>query len=47
MMLDHLGQTDPAARIMAAIEATTAQGIGTHPGRDSTDAITDAVLAHL
>ncbi|WP_042249516.1 tartrate dehydrogenase [Paracoccus sp. PAMC 22219] len=47
MMLDHLSQTDPAARIMAAIEATTAQGIGTHPGRDSTDTITDAVLAHL
>ena len=47
MMLDHLGQTDPAARTMAAIEATTAQGIGTYPGRDSTDAITDAVLAHL
>ncbi|WP_405401611.1 tartrate dehydrogenase [Paracoccus sp. Ld10] len=47
MMLDHLAQTAPAARIMAAIEATTAQGIGTHPGRDTTDAITDAVLAHL
>ena len=47
MMLDHLGQTDPAARIMAALEATTARGIGTHPGRDTTDAITQAVLTHL
>ncbi|RJL01466.1 tartrate dehydrogenase [Paracoccus aestuarii] len=47
MMLDHLDQTAPAARIMAALEATTASGIGTRPGRDSTDAITDAVLARL
>lgn len=47
MMLDHLGQTDPAARIMAALEATTARGIGTHAGRDTTDAITQAVLTHL
>ena len=47
MMLDHLGQAGPAARIMAALEATTARGIGTHPGRDTTDAITAAVLARL
>ncbi|MFN3276905.1 MAG: tartrate dehydrogenase [Paracoccus hibiscisoli] len=47
MMLDHLGQTAPAARIMAAMEATTARGIGTQPGRDTTDAITAAVLAQL
>lgn len=47
MMLDHLGQSEPAARIMAAMEAATAQGIGTVPGRDTTDAITDAVLGHL
>lgn len=47
MMLDHLGQTAPAARIMAALEAVTARGIGTHPGRDTTDAITTAVLARL
>ncbi|TJZ93299.1 tartrate dehydrogenase [Paracoccus gahaiensis] len=47
MMLDHLGQTEAGARIMAALEATTAQGIGTLQGRDSTDAITKAVLAHL
>ena len=47
MMLDHLGETDVAARIMAAMEAVTAQGIGTVPGRDKTDDITGAVLAAL
>ena len=47
MMLDHLGQTAPAARIMAALEAATIRGIGTRPGRDTTDAITTAVLAQL
>ncbi|MCG6113009.1 MAG: tartrate dehydrogenase [Paracoccus sp.] len=47
MMLEHLGKTAPAARIMAAMEATTARGIGTQPGRDTTDAITAAVLAQL
>ena len=47
MMLDHLGEPAVAARIMAAVEATTARGIGTVPGRDSTDQITAAVLAAL
>lgn len=47
MMLDHLGEAAVAARIMAAVEATTARGIGTIPGQDSTDAITTAVLAAL
>ncbi|KJZ30363.1 tartrate dehydrogenase [Paracoccus sp. S4493] len=47
MMLDHLGQTAPAARIMTALEAATGRGIGTRPGRDTTDAITTAVLAQL
>lgn len=47
MMLDHLGEADAARRIMAAVEATTAQGIGTEPGRDRTNAITKAVLAAL
>ena len=47
MMLDHLGETTAAARMMAAIEATTARGIGTIPGKDRTDAITEAVLAAL
>ncbi|TGN60106.1 tartrate dehydrogenase [Paracoccus liaowanqingii] len=47
MMLDHLGQTEAGARIMTALEATTAQGIGTRQGRDGTEAITQAVLANL
>jgi len=47
MMLEHLGEEAAAARIMAALEATTAQGIGTVPGRDRTEAITLAVLAAL
>ena len=47
MMLDHLGEAAAAARILAAMEATTARGIGAVPGRDRTQAITDAVLAAL
>ncbi|WP_395773309.1 tartrate dehydrogenase [Agrobacterium pusense] len=47
MMLEHLGEKDAAARIMAALETTTGRGIGTVPGRDKTDAITAAVLAAL
>ncbi|MBB3996713.1 tartrate dehydrogenase [Aureimonas pseudogalii] len=47
MMLEHLGERDAAARVMTALEATTARGIGTVPGRDRTDAITAAVLEAL
>lgn len=47
MMLDHLGKGDAAARIMTAMSAATAAGIGTRPGRDTTDAITKAVLDRL
>ncbi len=47
MMLEHLGEKDAAARIMAALEQTTARGIGTVPGKDRTDVITAAVLAAL
>ncbi len=47
MMLDHLGEAAAAARVMAAIEGATASGIGTAPGKDRTEAITAAVLAHL
>lgn len=47
MMLQHLGQTDPATRIMTALEATTARGIGTRPGADTTDAITATILTYL
>lgn len=43
MMLEHLGETASAARVMAAIEATTAAGIGTTPGQNSTDEITKAI----
>ena len=47
MMLDHLGEAEPAARVMAALEATTARGVGVTPGKDRTDTITEAVLAAL
>ncbi|HVL21172.1 MAG TPA: tartrate dehydrogenase [Amaricoccus sp.] len=47
MMLDHLGEAAAAARIMAAMEDTTARGIGTVPGKDRTDTITGAVLKAL
>ncbi|MBW8298468.1 MAG: tartrate dehydrogenase [Hydrogenophaga sp.] len=47
MMLDHLGETDAAAAIMAALERATASGMGTIPGKDRTEAITTAVLAAL
>lgn len=47
MMLDHLGERAISARIMAAVEKVTADGIGTHPGKSSTDEITKAVLAEL
>ncbi|TIV96923.1 MAG: tartrate dehydrogenase, partial [Mesorhizobium sp.] len=47
MMLEHLGEKDAAGRVMEAIEATTARGLGTIAGKDSTDAITAAVIAAL
>jgi len=47
MMLDHLGETAAAARVMEALARTTARGIGTQPGRDRTDAITKAILEEL
>ncbi|PBB86870.1 tartrate dehydrogenase [Mesorhizobium sp. WSM3876] len=47
MMLDHLGEHAGAGRVMAAIEKTTAQGVGVVPGRHKTDAITATVLAAL
>uniref|UniRef100_UPI003100B7F2 tartrate dehydrogenase n=1 Tax=Neorhizobium sp. EC2-8 TaxID=3129230 RepID=UPI003100B7F2 len=47
MMLEHLGEKDAAAAVMAAIETVTASGIGTVPGKDKTDAITAALLAAL
>ncbi|MDK4702109.1 tartrate dehydrogenase [Rhizobium sp. CNPSo 4062] len=47
MMLDHLGERDAAARIIAAMEAATARGIGTLPGRDRTETITAGIIAAL
>ncbi|KQT82857.1 tartrate dehydrogenase [Aurantimonas sp. Leaf443] len=47
MMLDHLGEGAAAADVMRAVEAATAAGVGTSPGRDRTDAITEAVLNAL
>jgi len=47
LMLDHLGEGTAAKRIMDALAATTARGIGTRPGQDTTDAITAAVLSSL
>jgi tartrate dehydrogenase/decarboxylase/D-malate dehydrogenase len=47
MMLDHLGEAATAARVLRAVEATTAQGIGAVPGRHRTEEITAAVLRAL
>lgn len=47
MMLDNLGEGPAAAAVIAAIEATTAQGIGTRPGSHSTGQITEAIMAAL
>ncbi|MDB5522976.1 MAG: Tartrate dehydrogenase [Rhizobium sp.] len=44
MMLEHLGEGLAAERIMTALEETTANGIGTLPGRDRTKSITAAIL---
>ncbi|TGT72293.1 MULTISPECIES: tartrate dehydrogenase [unclassified Mesorhizobium] len=47
MMLEHLGETAAAGRIMQALEATTARGIGTTAGKDKTNTITAAIVAAL
>ncbi|MBA8879595.1 tartrate dehydrogenase [Phyllobacterium myrsinacearum] len=47
MMLEHLGEGAAATGIMTAIEAATASGTGTTPGKDRTDVITATVLAEL
>ncbi|GHG96164.1 tartrate dehydrogenase [Pseudodonghicola xiamenensis] len=47
MMLEHLGEGEAAAAVLAAIEAVTAQGIGTRPGKSTTDEITAAIKAAL
>jgi tartrate dehydrogenase/decarboxylase/D-malate dehydrogenase len=49
LMLDHLGRTSEGARVMGAIEATTAAGILTPDlgGACSTTQVTDAILGYL
>jgi tartrate dehydrogenase/decarboxylase/D-malate dehydrogenase len=49
LMLDHLGLSDEAARVMRAIEATTSQGLLTPDlgGSCTTSQVTDAILANL
>jgi len=49
LMLEHLGLPDEAARLMAAIEATTRAGIVTPDlgGHYTTREVGDAVIAHL
>jgi tartrate dehydrogenase/decarboxylase/D-malate dehydrogenase len=46
-MLEHLGEAEAASAVLRAIEATTAQGIGTRPGQNTTDDITTAICAAL
>jgi tartrate dehydrogenase/decarboxylase/D-malate dehydrogenase len=47
MMLEHLGEAAASRDVMGAIEASTARGVGTTPGKDRTGAITDAILAAI
>jgi tartrate dehydrogenase/decarboxylase/D-malate dehydrogenase len=49
LMLEHLGQADAAARVMAAIEATTGSGVLTPDlgGNATTRQVGDAILEHL
>lgn len=46
-MLEHLGETDAATAVLAAIETATGKGIGTRQGQNTTDEITAAVCAAL
>lgn len=46
-MLDHLGESEAAGAVLAAIETATSRGIGTRPGLNTTDEITAAVLAAM
>jgi len=47
MMLEHLGEAGAAEAVMTAIDAATARGIGTEPGKHKTEDITAAVLSAL
>lgn len=46
-MLDHLGEFDASAAILAAIESVTAQGIGIRPDINTTQEITSAIIAAM
>ena len=46
-LLDHLGEAETAAAVLAAIEAATAKGIGSRPGLNTTQEITAAIVAAL
>lgn len=46
-MLEHLGETEAAGAVLCAIETTTAQGIGTRLGQNTTDDITKTICAAL
>ena len=47
MMLEHLGETEAAKQVMAAVEATTVSGVGCVSGAQSTNEITQTILAAL
>jgi tartrate dehydrogenase/decarboxylase/D-malate dehydrogenase len=47
MMLEHLGEAGAAKDVMDAVEACTTKGVGTVPGSDKTNVITETVLAAL
>ncbi|MGX0977669.1 tartrate dehydrogenase/decarboxylase/D-malate dehydrogenase [Roseovarius sp. MBR-51] len=47
MMLEHLGEAAAAQAVLTAVEAVTGQGIGTRPGKNTTEEITTAVMAAL
>jgi len=49
LMLDHLGLTEEAARVMRAIEATCTRGVRTPDlgGTAGTHEVTEAILGHL
>ncbi|WP_404401893.1 tartrate dehydrogenase [Pelagibacterium halotolerans] len=47
MMLEHLGEPEAADRLMTALSDVTRTGLGTVPGKDTTESIATAVLNAL
>ena len=48
IVIDEIGtEAEAAAAVLRAVEAATAQGIGTRPGQNTTDDITKAICAAL